>query len=139
MQLKSSDLKQIFKFGTVGVVGFVVNYLVLVLVSNEISNYLLSETLAAVVALQVTFLLHESWTYKVEHSERGLVLSYPVRYGTYLISNSTGMIMTIVIYSLLSAYFGRLLSLALAAGISMFWNFFMNRIFIWRRKKIQID
>ena len=129
MHLKRSDIRQVIKFGIVGFVGFGVNYAFLSLVDKTIVSHLLSEALAALVALQFTFILHNIWTYKTNDDLR---LSLLARYGSYLVSNSTGTAITIVIYSLLSLHFGRLLSLAIAAGISMFWNFFMNRLVIWR-------
>ncbi|MEJ0072825.1 MAG: GtrA family protein [Candidatus Saccharibacteria bacterium] len=52
----------------VGVLGFLCNYLVLKICVTIGLNSLVSEIIAAAMALQVTFIAHDKWTYRREEA-----------------------------------------------------------------------
>lgn len=138
MKIKKEDRRQVLFFGIIGVIGFIANYFVLSsLQSTIVKSHLISETIAAVMALQLTFLLHNTWTYKITQSDRAHKYKFKTRYFAYILSNLTGSAITIISYANLATRFENLLALSIAAITGMVWNFFANRLYIW--KHIQVD
>lgn len=124
------------RFLIVGVVGFFTNYLSLVLMQNGFGlNHILAETLAALLALQVTFLLHDQWTYTVGSKDTVRRLGLLTRYLGYFTSNAFGSFMTVVGFGVLYNFLPRLASLLIAALLGLVWNYLMNTYIIWSRKK----
>ena len=116
------------KFFVVGCVGFFCNALVLFLATSLGLHRIPAEVISMLISLQVTFLLHDKWTYEGVDYARKLRR----RYALYLASNSFGSVMTIVIFSLLSLVLSNFVSLAIASVSVMVWNYMMNKIVIWR-------
>ena len=130
--------KQTGKFVVIGSIGFVCNYLVLKLGTSTLGlDRVLAEVLAVAIALQVTFVLHDRWTYSIDKSVHKYHLSQWGRYRAYLFSNSFGSLLTIGLFSLFSFFLNHFLSLAFASGISLVWNFLMNKAVIWHHKAIE--
>lgn len=123
------------KFGIIGGVGFISNYLILKLCTDMFSlNRITGELLAAAVALQVTFILHDRWTYKIDETQHVYQLSFGKRYRAYVISNSFGSLLTVLLFALFSLFFGHFVALALAACGGLVWNFLVNKAVIWHHK-----
>ena|ERR1017187_1248524 len=130
------DKKLTAKFITIGGIGFLCNYLVLRFSISEWGvNRVVAEILAALVALQVTFILHDNWTYKIDKTIRRYHLIFAQRYRAYLMSNSFASLSTVIFFAIFSIFLDHLLSLALAALIGLAWNFFVNKNIIWRHKQ----
>ena len=129
---------EVCRFGTVGCIGFGVNYSVLTLLSSHYGlGHVMSEIIAILVALQVTFVLHDVWTYR-EHTRRhDYSYRLGIRYGSYLLSNTTGSIITIVGYAMLYHFLHSFSALAVAAILSMVWNFCINRFVIWKHHNVK--
>lgn len=124
------------KFLIVGCFAFAVNYLMLeALIAVFKLGKTSSEIIAMAFSINLTFYLHDSWTYLRERS--GYRASTKTRYISYLITNSSGSILTIILFSIFSRSLPNLPALALAALISMCWNFVMNLI-IWKQKETTI-
>lgn len=121
------------KFAAVGTFGFIVNYAILeAALALATDSKSLAAILAMLVTINLTFVLHDKWTYVRTSNDYYLKLSK--RYISYLSSNSSGSLITIVIFSLLSNSLANITSLAIAAITAMSWNFFMNLI-VWRHSK----
>lgn len=128
------------RFGLVGVLGFVCNFTILKLINDYAGVALIpSEIIAAIVALNVTFVAHDQWTYKQFHAESKMKLPLYKRYFVYTASNAFSSVMTVVLFGLLNKALHRLPALALAALVSMVWNYFMNKLIIWRRRGVSND
>lgn len=124
------------RFLIVGVVGFFTNYFALVLMQSALNiNHITAEALAALLALQVTFLLHDQWTYTVGSKDSVRRLGLLSRYITYFTSNAFGSIMTVVGFGFLYNYLPRLISLLIAAVGGLIWNYLMNTYIIWSRRQ----
>jgi len=122
------------RFVAVGIIGFIVNYSVLRLCTGSIGlNKIAGEIIAAIIALQVTFLLNDNWTYKLENSRTLLTFKLWQRYIAYMSTNTFGSIMTVVLFAIFSNFLARLPALAFAAMAAMIWNYIMNKLLIWRR------
>jgi len=124
------------RFMLVGVVGFLVNYTILASITElKLLDYLSAEILAALVALHVTFALHDRWTYRLHTPVGTAKLSLKARYAAYLASNGFGAFMTVVFFGFLFMYINRLPALLIAAVAGIVWNYLMNTYVIWRPKK----
>ena len=114
----------------IGSLGFVFNYAVLWMLTKNGLNRVIAEILAAAVALHVTFIFHDRWTYKDR------ALSYKrklfTRYRTYFVSNSIGSLITILFFAVFSLFLNHLLSLALASFCGLFWNYIINKLIVWK-------
>ena len=133
--LKGEALVQKIRFLTVGVVGFVTNYIILTIAIYFGMHQVNGEIVAAVFALQVTFMLHDRWTYYNKASPLKLALHR--RYILYITSNSFGSLMTVVIFSLTTRFIDfHLISLGLAAVAAMIWNYMINKFIIWRHQHV---
>jgi putative flippase GtrA len=130
----------IYRFVIVGVIGFVFNSAILVGLTKYVGlGKIPSEVIAMILALQLTFALHDNWTYTLHKNASGVyALALRKRYISYLMSNSFGSLMTIVLFGVFSWLLPGLVALAAAAVISMTWNFAMNKLLIWRRPKHQL-
>ncbi len=127
--------KLTIKFGIIGGVGFVCNYAVLKVGIHVLElNRVLAECLAALVALQITFLLHDRWTYRIDKTVHKYHLSMFERYKAYLISNSFASVLTVIFFAIFSTFLGHLVSLAMAAIVGLVWNFLINKNIIWHHK-----
>lgn len=129
------DKKLTMRFGTIGGVGFLCNFGILKLCTSSFGlNKVLAEVIAALVALQVTFLLHDKWTYRIDETVHKYHLTFGRRYKAYLISNSFASLLTVVFFAVFSIFLSHFPALALAAIIGLLWNFLLNKNVIWHHK-----
>ncbi len=123
----------IAKFLVVGSIGFFTNYAVLELVLGTVTqNKTIAAILAMAVTINLTFILHDKWTYISKKS--GYQMTLPKRYVSYLSTNSSGAVITIVCFAILSTSLPNIVALAIAALTAMTWNFIMN-LLVWRHRK----
>jgi glycosyltransferase involved in cell wall biosynthesis len=122
------------RFLIVGATGFIVNYIVLVALTHIVKlGHVTAEIFAILVALQVTFILHDRWTYQLRAPSVATKLKLISRYIAYLISNAFGSFMTVLAFSILYNHMNRLPALLISATAGVVWNYFMNTYIIWRR------
>jgi glycosyltransferase involved in cell wall biosynthesis len=120
------------RFLIVGGIGFLTNYAILVVLTQfNTVQHIIAETIAAAVALQVTFLLHNSWTYNLKTQVSDVRLPLTARYVSYILTNAFGSFMTVVMFGVLYSYVPRLPSLLLAAVLGIVWNYLVNTYVIW--------
>jgi len=118
------------KFLIIGTLGFLCNYLFLSLLTSIGLGRIFAEILAAVVALHLTFVMHDRWTYKNKQTKYKKNLFS--RYKRYFLSNSIGSLITVLMFSIFSFFLNHLVSLAIASLIGLVWNYTMNRVLVWR-------
>lgn len=126
----------VIKFCIVGGLAFVFNYALLIVLNTHFGiEKIPSEAIAMVLSLQLTFLLHDHWTYVDRVSETVYRRSLRERYLSYLLSNSLGSLITIVMFGVFLSFLTKLPALAFAALMAMVWNFTMNKLVIWKTTK----
>jgi putative flippase GtrA len=131
-----STIELVIKFGLVGFLGFICNYIILKYLQDQFgTNTVVAEIIAAIIALQVTFFANDKWTYEQVRVDSKLSLSIVRRYSLYILSNSLGSIYTVLFFALFSNFLPRLPALGLAAIIAMLWNFFVNKLVIWKKSE----
>jgi putative flippase GtrA len=120
----------ITRFVIVGATGFFVNYTILEgILAWGVHSKVIAELLAMLVTINLTFYLHDKWTYSSRRE--GYYLSLRSRYLSYLVTNSSGSLLTVILFGLLVLAFTNIVALGAAAVIVMCWNFIMNLI-VWR-------
>ena len=126
-----------WRFIIVGSAGFLTNYFILVALTSLLGiGHVIAEFIAAILAMQTTFFLHDSWTYRL-HAPAGTEMhGMKTRYVSYIISNSFGVLVTATVFSVLFNVMNRLPSLLIAAVVGLIWNYTVNTYVIWQKKKI---
>lgn len=124
-----------YRFLVVGGTGFIFNSVILLFCTRILSiNKIVAECLGMLFSLQLTFILHDRWTYTgKKRVNKNYLWSLKRRYFVYLASNSFGSILTVSLFALLTLFLQSLLALILASAISMVWNYLMNKTIIWKR------
>jgi putative flippase GtrA len=124
--------KLTIKFIIIGGMGFVSNFFVLKLAISQFGlNKVVAELIAAAVALQITFLLHDKWTYRIDKTVHKYHLHFWSRYRTYILSNSFASFITVIFFAIFSIFLSHFFALAFAAVVGMSWNFIVNKKIIW--------
>lgn len=127
--LNLNNVRMTSKFMVVGFAGFLTNYLILTMASNYYSKHY-SEILAVIISLQVTFVLHDRWTYSHMGKMSNKLHS---RYLYFMSTNIVGGFVTALCFSLLVGRISDLASLIIAASLGLIWNYAFNLIVTWRR------
>ena len=129
------DRKVIAKFIVIGSIGFLCNYGILKLGTAVLDlNRIVAEVLAVAVALQVTFILHDRWTYRIDKTIHKYHLNFAQRYRMYIMSNSFSSLLIVVTFAIASAFINHLPALVIASMVGLTWNFLVNKNIIWHHK-----
>lgn len=138
LKFKGLDIVLTAKFVLVGIIGFLVNFVGLRFFVNTFGmNNVLSEVLATIIALQITFVFHNSWTYNTLNStNEHYHLSLWQRYVAFISSNTIGSLMTIGAFAITSTFIdSKFVALGLAAVLGTTWNYFANLYFTWKKDR----
>jgi putative flippase GtrA len=127
------------RFSIVGVVGFIVTALILGLLKGALKiNIALATLVASEVGLISNFIFHQNWTYKY-HSHK----SIKKKLLHFHMSSWSGVAIITIIETISVKVFKieYIVALAIAAIITMFWNFFWTKYFIFNRRvpKVLLD
>lgn len=121
------------RFGLVGSVGFITNYIFLSLFYRLFKiEIIVSQLLAGEIALIVIFLLHNFWTYKGhEHIPftKKLINFHGTQWAGQLI------ILLIVSVGVKNFKINYGISLVIASIIVMFWNYTWTKLYIFKSNK----
>lgn len=121
-------MKQFLKFGIVGIVGFLVDAIILlVLVYIFLFDISLSRILSFLMAVFVTWLLNRNFTFNKKDK-----YSKKKEYSYYLTIQSVGALLNYIVFIILVKNFlffeeYLIVPLAIASIIAMFFNFFALR------------
>lgn len=130
------ELSILIKFLLVGSIGFITNYLVITLLQDVFSwsDILRESVVSTFVAINITFILHDKWTYKKSAFEESESRSLARRYRSYVVSNLIGAGLTIAIITLITknTNTSRLVALSVASLAVLVWNYTINKVFIWK-------
>lgn len=131
---KTTQLLKIdfIRFGVVGAVGFLVTAIFLQLFHGVFGLDIFPATLlASEIGLLSNFVFHEKWTYKsANHKDKPLW----TKFWQFNMSSWSGVVLITLIESFCVKilHLNYLFSLIIAAAITMFWNFFWTKYFIFR-------
>jgi putative flippase GtrA len=118
------------RFGIVGVIGFLVTLVLKVTVFKQLDVFV-ATFLSSEGGMISNFFFHENWTYNnVDHSSNPILK----KFWHFQLSSLSGVLLITLINGGLIKYLhlSVLLSLAIAAGVTMFWNYFWTKFFIFK-------
>jgi putative flippase GtrA len=124
------------RFCIVGGIGFVINLALLSLLYGRLGlPIVVSQLIAAEIALFSNFILHHNWTYKkraVTKSKKDLVVQFHATSWVAIIGSS-------LLVSAFTHYLHLQYILALAASsiLVLFWNFSWSKYVIWQQNKVE--
>lgn len=126
-------LRQDFvRFCIVGVLGFLINLIILKLLHDAWHwPIILATLIGSEVAYFSNFLLHNSWTYKhrakVEKSFGRLLVQFHLSAWSGMLLNTLIVYIAVAMFHLDSA-----IGLVIASFIVLFWNYVWTKFYIWR-------
>lgn len=122
------------RFGVVGVSGFIVTATFLWLFHDVLNmNLTLATLISTEIGLISNFIFHERWTYKrQDHGDKPLWLKFV----HFHMSSWTALVIVTAVETVGVQVFhlDYRLSLVVAAAITMFWNFFWTKYYIFRNR-----
>lgn len=122
------------RFGVVGTVGFLITAVGLRVLHGVFGLHITLATLiSSELGLLSNFVFHQNWTYShVDHSHKSLAM----KFFHFHMSSWSGVVLITLLESLGVKVFhlNYMTSLVFAAGITMFWNFFWTKYYIFRGK-----
>lgn len=120
------------RFGMVGAVGFMVTAIGLKIFHDLLGlDITIATLISGEAGLLSNFAFHEKWTYKyVDHHYKSL----QKKFIHFHMSSWSGIMLITLIESICVKvlHLNYLLSLVIASGITMFWNFFWTKYFIFK-------
>jgi len=137
---KYPGLKQFIKFCIVGTFNTFLDFGIYTSLTRLIGffghYYLIANFISFSCAVTSSFFLNKHWTFQNKEKKRA-----HIQYGKFWIVSGFGLGGNELILFILVRYFGvyDLLAKAIATGIILFWNFFMNKYWTFRENsKIKI-
>ena len=122
---------EFIRFCIVGGTGFVINFIILVILRNIFSfPVFLAQLIGAEIALFSNFMLHHHWTYKshkVEKSLKQLIIQFHISSWPAILGSA---LMVTVAEKYL--HLSNVLALILSSVIALMWNFFWSKFIIWK-------
>lgn len=122
------------RFGVVGVTGFIVTSSFFSLFHYVFGiNVTVATMLGTEIGLISNFIFHERWTYnKIDHSKTPLWKKLV----HFHMSSWSALVIVTAVVSIGVHVFGLLplVSMVIAAAITMFWNFFWTKYYIFRNR-----
>lgn len=121
---------QILKFVTVGGTSFIIDFCILYSLTEFAHwHYLLSATLAFIVAGMYNYHLNRNWTFKADGSQKKQLPAFLLTGGIALLLNNFILYASVDLLGVWYIY-GKIIATALVT----IWNFFINKYFTFRLK-----
>lgn len=125
--------REFVRFCLVGAVGFVVNLSTMTVVHEVLGVSIeWSVLIGGEVALVSNFLFHNFWTYKERALNKKITVLFLQFHVAFWSGNGINAILTLIMIKQFG--WSSVLSLAIASGAVLFWNFAWTRFYIWRAK-----
>ena len=120
------------RFTIVGGTGFIINFIILVLLNRFLGLYIfVAQLIGAEVALFSNFILHDNWTYKhhkVKKKKHRLLIQFHMTTWPAILGSA---LMVTGLEKLLK--FNNLNALIVSSIVSLMWNFFWSKYVVWRK------
>jgi dolichol-phosphate mannosyltransferase len=129
--MKKETVMQFFRFAIVGVINTLINLAVLYILTDFLKiYYLISAVFAFLVAVTNSFILNKIWTFKENMRDKTTT-----KYSKFFIISILALLINLAILYLLTSIFHiyYLISQIIAIGISLWINFFGNKLWTFKR------
>jgi len=128
-------LRQFIKFGLVGGINTVLDFGVYLALTRWLDlHYLVANLVAFILAASSSFILNKYWTFR-DNRLAGLTFQYL----KFLIVSTVGAALTeLTLFALVHfAGWPDIVAKIMAIGVVMFWNFFANKHWTFRRLSVE--
>ncbi len=134
--LRRHGIRQFMRFGIVGLANTAVDFGIFTFLTRVVkpfnTHYLVANVISFSIAVTNSYFLNKYWTFR--DKGRLSLTQFP----KFLLSNVVALGFNEFVLFALVSYAGLydLLAKAFAIGVSLFWNFFVNKYWVFRQKQL---
>ncbi len=127
-------LKQFIRFGIVGVINTSLDFVIYAFLTRLFlffdEHYLIANLISFSIATVNSYIFNKYWTFK-DNSKQ-----HKIQYTKFYLVSLCGLILTqTILYILVELGLYDLLAKAIAVGVVLFWNFFVNKFWTFKKTK----
>lgn len=129
MEFLSDDLFRFIKFGLVGILNTLINWILFIILNRLGSYYIISNIIAYSISTLNSYLWNSKWVFKYSGD------SLKETSLKFIILNIIGLTLNTIILYLLVDIVGlrKLIALIITTGIVMILNYFINKIWVFKK------
>lgn len=129
---KGNVMKELFKFGVVGIIGMILNLFILFNLTETFGfYYMFSAFFAFIIAVTSNFILNKIWTFNEKYNKKLLQ-----KFIQFLLVSSFSLLINLSILYFLTEFFHiyYLVSQIFSIGVAFIFNFIGNKIWIFKNE-----
>lgn len=129
MRFLSDDIFRFIKFGLVGVLNTLINWILFILLNSFGIYYIISNVIAYSISTLNSYLWNSKWVFKYSGDN---VKETSVK---FIVLNIIGLTLNTIILYLLVDIVGlnKLIALVITTGIVMILNYFINKLWVFKK------
>ena len=129
MRFLSDDLFRFIKFGLVGLLNTLINWILFILLNSFGVYYIISNVIAYSISTLNSYLWNSKWVFKY-NEDNVKETSFK-----FIVLNIIGLTLNTIILYLLVDIVGlnKLISLVITTGIVMILNYFINKLWVFKK------
>ena len=129
MRFLSDDIFRFIKFGLVGVLNTLINWILFILLNSFGTYYIISNVIAYSISTLNSYLWNSKWVFKYSGDN---VKETSVK---FIVLNIIGLTLNTIILYLLVDIVGlnKLIALVITTGIVMILNYFINKLWVFKK------
>ena len=129
MKFLSEDLSRFIKFGLVGVLNTIINWILFILLNNMGVYYIISNIIAYSISTLNSYLWNSKWVFKYNGNNVNQTTF------KFIILNIIGLVLNTIILLLLVDIIklSKIIALIIATGIVMILNYFINKLWVFKK------
>lgn len=134
--LKRFGIRQFIKFGIVGGMNTAIDYSIYYFLTRSFDyfqeHFLIANLMSFIIAVTNSFLWNKYWTFRDKGKK------YHIQFPKFFMVNIIALTISQITLYLLVKELGMndLISKAVAIVIALFWNFFMNKYWVFKKKAV---
>ena len=129
MRFLSDDIFRFIKFGLVGVLNTLINWILFILLNSIGVYYIISNIIAYIISTLNSYLWNSKWVFKYS-GDNIKETSFK-----FIVLNIIGLTLNTIILYLLVDIVGlnKLIALVITTGIVMILNYFINKLWVFKK------
>ena len=129
MKFLSEDLSRFIKFGLVGVLNTIINWILFILLNSMGIYYIITNIIAYSISTLNSYLWNSKWVFKYTGDNVNQTTF------KFIILNIIGLVLnTIILFLLVDIIkLPKIIALIIATGIVMILNYFINKLWVFKK------
>ena len=129
MKFLSEDLSRFIKFGLVGVLNTIINWILFILLNSMGVYYIISNIIAYSISTLNSYLWNSKWVFKYTGDNVNQTTF------KFLTLNIIGLVLnTIILFLLVDIIkLPKIIALIIATGVVMILNYFINKLWVFKK------